>query len=84
MGRPSHSRFYHPNNTGCRIEIIKLFIMYFSPLLRYLVPLRRKYIYISVNGRIILKWIFKKWSGEAWSRLIWLRMESGGWRLWIR
>ena len=27
MPRPSHSRFYRPNNTGWGIQIIKLFIM---------------------------------------------------------
>ena len=33
MPRLSHSsRFYHPNNVGWGIQIIKLFIMYFSPL----------------------------------------------------
>jgi hypothetical protein len=32
MLRPSHtSRFYHPNNIGWGVQIIKLLIMYFSP-----------------------------------------------------
>jgi len=27
----------------------------------------------EADGRIILKWIFKKWYGEAWTRMVWLR-----------
>jgi len=30
---------------------------------------------LSVDGRIILKWTFKRWDG-AWTRLIWLRIGS--------
>ena len=44
MPRPSHSsRFYHPHNIGLGVQIIKLLIMQFSPLPRYLIPLRPKY-----------------------------------------
>ena len=33
----------------------------------------------GVDGRIILRWIFRKWNVGAWSGLIWLRIES--WRV---
>jgi len=32
----------------------------------------------SVDGRIILRWIFRKLNGGAWTRLIWLRIRRGG------
>jgi hypothetical protein len=32
----------------------------------------------GVDGRIILKWIFKKWDEMAWLGLIWLRIGTGG------
>jgi hypothetical protein len=36
MPRPSlSSRFYNPNNTWCGAQIIKLLIIYFSPLSCY-------------------------------------------------
>jgi hypothetical protein len=32
---------------------------------------------LGVDGKIILRWIFRKWNG-AWPGLIWLRIERGG------
>jgi len=34
--------------------------------------------YVSVEGRIIFKWIFQKLYEEAWTGLIWLRIGTGG------
>ena len=32
----------------------------------------------GLDGRIILRWIFRKWDVGAWTRLIWLRKGTGG------
>jgi hypothetical protein len=31
----------------------------------------------GADGRIILRWIFRKWEG-AWTELIWLRIGTSG------
>jgi hypothetical protein len=33
---------------------------------------------VSVDGRVILKWIFKKWDKGEWTGLIWLRIGTVG------
>jgi hypothetical protein len=32
----------------------------------------------GIDGKIILKWIFKKWNAEAWTGLLLLRIGGGG------
>jgi len=36
---------------------------------------------LVIDGRIIIKFIFKKWDGEVWTGLIWLRIGKGVRRL---
>ena len=31
-----------------------------------------------VDGRIIIRWIFRKWDVRAWTGLIWLRIGTDG------
>ena len=35
----------------------------------------------DLNGRIILRWIFRKWEGVVWTGRSWLRIGTGGGRL---
>jgi hypothetical protein len=32
----------------------------------------------GIDGKILLKWIFRKWYVGAWTGLIWLRIRPGG------
>jgi hypothetical protein len=34
--------------------------------------------YPGMDGRIILRWLFRKWDLGVWTSLIWLRIGTGG------
>jgi hypothetical protein len=38
----------------------------------------------GVDGRIILRWIFRKWDVGVWTGLSWLRIETVGGHLLMR
>jgi hypothetical protein len=40
--------------------------------------------YLGVDGKVIIKWIFKKWNGKAWIGLIclWIETVGGSLRIW--
>ena len=38
----------------------------------------------DVDGRIILRWIFRKLEGVVGTGWSWLRIETGGGHLWVR
>jgi len=38
----------------------------------------------DVDWRIILRWIFRKWEGVMGTGWNWLRIGTGGGRLWVR
>ena len=38
----------------------------------------------NVDGRIILRWIFRKWEGVVGTGWIWLWIGTGGGHLWVR
>jgi hypothetical protein len=33
---------------------------------------------LCIDGKKILRWIYRKWNGAAWTGLIWLRIGTGG------
>ena len=35
--------------------------------------------YVSLDMRVIIRWILKKYDGRAWSVLMWMRTGSSGW-----
>jgi len=40
--------------------------------------IKMKYSFIGVDGRIILRWIFRNWDVRSWTGSSWLRIGTGG------
>ena len=38
----------------------------------------------GVDGRIIVRWIFRKWEGALGTGWSWFRIGTGGGHLWVR
>jgi len=38
----------------------------------------------GVDGRITLRWIFRKWDVEIWTGSSWLRIGTGAWHVLMR
>jgi len=39
---------------------------------------KRSHGRLRLDGRIILRWVFRKWDLGVWTGLIWLRIGTGG------
>jgi hypothetical protein len=39
---------------------------------------RHHFVDLGVDGKIILRWIFKRCDGDAWTGLIWLSIGTDG------
>jgi len=35
----------------------------------------------GVDGRIILRWLYRTWGVRSWTGSMWLRIGTGGWHL---
>ena len=64
---------------------LNTFRSYFRTLYKiYYLRERYHWGYPDVDGRIILRWIFRKWEGVMGTGWSWLRIGTGGGHLWVR
>jgi hypothetical protein len=57
-----------------------LYLLPFTPTQPLHLSFRFSYVSCSlaVDGRIILRWIFRKWDVGVWAGSSWLRIRTGG------
>jgi hypothetical protein len=67
--------------TILNVNLIKILLFFFAPeynIFNGTILIGNHLDDPDVNGRIILRWIFRKWFVRVWTGSIWLRIRTSG------